>query len=521
MSNSRIPVTIKIKDALGELEVVDDQYRVVQRGFGSLRGKFEPGIYKVRARAVDAVQEQLFVVEPESGPVDIHLDALEFSSPLPLQQSAGEDALGQYLIAHNRIARPAMLPPGPGGLLLSLQLPASARTVTHLHLYDTADVHLMDIDEHLKREPRERVALLDLGIAPGNYLLCHQPPDDDPVVMPLTIVKGWKTCCFLRIARSGGRSQAADVDLRDRAILLAPLAETRFFQIPRMRMTEIVRHALAQGRRLPAAPQIKRMFKDTPTNPMLGLLLAHALLLEKKPPKALLAFAIDQLEQIFGASFPDVLALRMAQAEIQDKKFSLPSAGVTHPPLLLSSWDILARHPGFLRSNPTLRAVAPCIIRQGPWLAWEKTWTIERDRFLQALNTFSLNMEAMANVFHSFLTPAFDEAREVLDERTDGALEILLRLARNVPWRELVDRARTEANQHNAFAGLSSLQRTLVPTLQLISDRLEEGDEFSADDLEALCKGLRVPLPVLYDSLKGLAASFLRAGVEAFNQPDA
>lgn len=523
MSNSKTPVTIEIKDALGELEVVDGQYQVVQRGFGSLQARLDPGIYKVRAQAIDAVQEHLFVVDPESGPIDIHLGALEFSSPLSLQTSPDTAALDQDLIAHARISQPATLPSGPGGLLLSLQLPATAQPVTHLHVYDLADVHLVDIDEHLRHAPGESVALLDLSIAPGNYQLCHQPPDDDPVVMPLTIVKDWKTCCFLQTARSGGTSQAADrLDLSDRAVLLVPLAETPLSRVSQLRMTEIARHALAQGKRLPDTAQIAPLLEDTSTNPMLGLLLAHALLLKKKPPRVLLAIAIEHLEQVFGADFPDVLALRMALAELQGRKFPLPATAVKHPPLLLSSWNILARHPDFWRGDYALRAVAMRTIRQGVWLAWEKEHTgdMKIPRFIQVLNTIGLNLEALANRFNAYALQSWEEAQEALGGRTGRALELLLRLAMNVPWRELGERARTEAVQHDAFTRLSPLQRTLIPTLQLLAERLAEGEEFSAEDLEDLCKGLKVPLPVLYDSLKDLAHTFLQAGVEALNPPD-
>ena len=61
---------------------------------------------------------------------------------------------------------------------------------------------------------------------------------------------------------------------------------------------------------------------------------------------------------------------------------------------------------------------------------------------------------------------------------------------------------------------LTSLQRPLIPTLQLIAEQIEDGGEFTMEELEQLCQGLNIALPVLRESLNDLAITVARASME-------
>ena len=93
MSSSKTPVTIEVGGYHGELEVVDGRFRVVDSGFGRLQTELAPGIYKARARAGEVRVEELFVVEPEGGSVEVSLPLPEFASPAPL---AGTSTTHEY-----------------------------------------------------------------------------------------------------------------------------------------------------------------------------------------------------------------------------------------------------------------------------------------------------------------------------------------------------------------------------------------------------------------------------------------
>ena len=84
MSNSKTTVTVRIDDRQGELEIVDGSFRVINRGYGMLKADLKPGIYKARARAGNAQNEELFEVEPNAHPFEVPMDTLFFESPIPL-----------------------------------------------------------------------------------------------------------------------------------------------------------------------------------------------------------------------------------------------------------------------------------------------------------------------------------------------------------------------------------------------------------------------------------------------------
>ncbi|WP_152523734.1 hypothetical protein [Stutzerimonas stutzeri] len=534
-------MTVAIQDLQGELEIIDGNFQVVQRGFGSLQGEFVPGIYKARARAGDVLREELFAVEPGAELMDVALAALSFASPLPLQGTSTSHEYHQQALESASLGAPADLGLGTGGgLLLSLRDPSNAcmrqrdgkpaerdnyrRSFAGLRLCDRAGDLLLDLDQALKQEPDLGYALLNLELSPGNYMLCYEPSGAESVAMPLPVAPGWQTSMFLRVELPQGLAAPGSVDLIDRAVMMVPLGTAFFPGDHHFRLAEIARYALVQGRPVLERKQVEAMLHEKFHNPMLGLLVAHVLLLRKDPPPALLQLVIDNLTGMIGQASPDVIALRLALAELRGRNPSLPRSGVAFPPLLRVSWEILARYPKLLTSGSMMGAVASRLAPQGPWVAWKPQEQSEPTNarfvvgFLPNMPAFATSrLQRMVTGINSrklaggaFRTP---QTAKTGAEAVD-ALDILLQLARDVPWHGLTRSLRAAVTDGNLLDQLTSLQRTLIPTLQLIAEQIEDGDEFTLDELEQLCQGLNIAMPVLRESLNDLAKTVARAGVE-------
>lgn len=542
MSNSKTCVTVAIQDLQGELEIVDGNFQVVQRGFGSLQGDFEPGIYKARARAGDVLREELFAVEPGAEFMDVALASLDFASPLPLQGTSTSHEYHQQALESATAGAPADLGLGAGGgLLLSLRDPSDAcmrqrggasaerdnyrRSFAGLRLRNADGDLLLDFDLALKQEPDLGFALLNLDLSPGNYMLCYEPPGGEPVAMPMPVAPGWQTSVFLRVNLPQDLEAPGTVDLTDRAVMMSPLGTAFFPADHHFRLAEIARYALVQGRPVLDRKQVEEMLHEKFHNPMLGLLVAHVLLLRKAPPQALLRTVIGNLTGMIGQASPDVIALDLALSEIEGKKPSLPPSGLAFPPLLSASWEILARYPKLLAPGSKARAVASRLAPQGPWLAWKPQEQSEATvasvigagfsllslASMQGLVTGKVG-KMVSGIISKKLAGVAPNAPQTAKAEAADALDILLRLARDVPWHALTKSVRAAVTDDNMLDQLTSLQRTLIPTLQLIAEQIEEGDEFTVEELEHLCQGLNVALPVLRESLNDLAMAVVRAG---------
>jgi hypothetical protein len=85
------------------------------------------------------------------------------------------------------------------------------------------------------------------------------------------------------------------------------------------------------------------------------------------------------------------------------------------------------------------------------------------------------------------------------------ARDAIVMLAQNLPWETLFDNFRKEFEERDLMASLTNLQKSVLPTLQLIHEQLKDGGDFSIEEFEQLLEGLHVPLSVLFESLLDLA----------------
>jgi len=548
MSSSKTRVTVAIEDRQGELEIVDRDFRIVQRGFGILRGELEPGIYRARARAGDAHREELFAIEPGAASLDVTMKPLRFASPLPLQGTSTSHEYHQDALTVAIGSAPVDVGLGHGtSLLLSLRDPSDAcfrqrqssavvrdnyrRSFTGFRLRNTRGELLLDFDQTAKIETALGFAVLNLNLRPDNYLLSYERDTGEHLAMPVPCLSAWQTQVFINVEVPTELDRPGGPNMADRAVMMAPTGMPFHPNDQFFRLAEIARYALRQGRPILSREQVEAMLQEKFFNPVLGLLAAHVLLLKRQPPHELLQIVADNLAGVIGPEFPDVLALRIALAELDGAVPALPAQGLPFPPLLHASWEIVARHPQLLAPASFVRAVALRLVPQGPWLAWKPDDTAQPDSVMtvmQRLGGHHLPGKALRILGDSVRRIAFDADRPgeapsavqpagdmhpPVGDNATSTLAILLALAREFPWSAWFKRLKEEASERGLLEQFTSLQRSLLPTLQLIATQLDEGDDFTLDDLQQLRERLGVPLPILTESLQDMVQKALALGV--------
>lgn len=548
MSNSRISVTINIDGGQGELEIIDGAFRTIERGFGTLKTTLNPGIYKTRALVGEIQHEELFSVEPNANNVNIEIKAgqLKFASPVPLEGTSTSHEYHQGAMVRATSLEPRDVNLGHGCALLLFvrdpsednlkQLKSSSPEIqkNYRHsfvgyrLLDSEGKLLLNFDEISEYDPAWGYAISNIELAPGYYVLNYEPLNGKHVAMPIQLVQSWQTQISILVNFPKGLETSGQPNLPDRAIMMTPMG-VRFDPYNQLhRLTEIARYAFMDRRSIITSELINELPKIKLDNPVLELLYAHQLLMEKQPDLGLLKILVDRLAQMLGASFPDVLALRLALDYLNGIKPEIINEPL-FPPLLRASWRILAHYPELFPSDSLLCKAAAHLVSRGVWFAWKPI----ASRTVQNLASIlagvgalpstnalldlaqQLPLEAIANHLKAKVT-----TRNLQDDVSIAHSAIVM-LAQNIPWKTLFSRISIGLRERDLMAELTNLQKSLLPTLQLIHEQLKDGGDFSIEEFKQLLAGLHVPLPVLYESLMDLAtkAKKIRCVEVAIAQP--
>ncbi|AJF06244.1 hypothetical protein [Geoalkalibacter subterraneus] len=234
-----------------------------------------------------------------------------------------------------------------------------------------------------------------------------------------------------------------------------------------------------------------------------------------------------------------MVALRLRLDQLEKPQSSpLPGMSVSFPPLFKASWDILAQQAAhddaFFPPGSLCRDVADRIVDNGVWLAWKprrhdaKTviplkdaelqhnkWR-DRERILAALD-FDEDEGDAQQVLASIRKLATPVLREKLrqfiksvdyDKDTQSLEKIqnlVIRLARTLPWEDLMTKL-SELDEDQSFSEqLSSVQKTLIPNLLLLRQALQQGGELDLTQWSHVLDSLQVPRAVLLENLRDLA----------------
>ncbi|AZZ92284.1 hypothetical protein EUZ85_16735 [Hahella sp. KA22] len=521
MSNSKASVTVNIADRQGEIEVVDSAFQVVANGFGALTVALAPGLYKARAQAGGGRTESLFLVEPQAKTLTVPLNAIDFANPAPVQEGEDWTRRQQSALFDLVASEPEDVGLGwDGGLLLSLR---QDRVPDHdegrsadrlrivmdrLQLRDAMGNQLADFRRKEVHLPELGLFAVNLKLKAGYYLLGYQDEQGETVLTPFYVVTGWRSQIYFQLPDEGPFGYQ---DFSDRAMLMTPSGMgLPHYELRRyLRLTEIARYALLQGRQAITREEMNALLQDKFFNPLFGLFAAHLLLLSPRPNQDLLETVIHNTAGMIGIDNPDIQALRLALAGLKGES-PLASQGVSFPPMLSASWRALLDCPAMVVANPVLREVAARQVAQGPWLAWkleeEVGGRIESrpGGSLEILEIHAFQAFESESIFTKGYNFSTWELPDTTPASEEDVLQAIKDLACNNPWNEIIRAHKKAVREGQGGLHLTNLQFSLLPMLQLIKEQLEEGDDFTVEEFRLMMSGLHVPLVVAAEALQDL-----------------
>lgn len=561
MSNSKIPVTVEVADQASTVEVLDGSFRVIAQGFGRLKTELPPGVFKARSQVGAAVQEKLFAVEEGGGPQFVGLAPVAFASPAPLQDTTTSHEYHQAAVyeASSNLVPPLQVGSG-SSLLLSIRdpsdtpfrqtqksLPAYASAYQGFSLCRADGSELVNYDQAARRDIGNGFVVSKAELDPGNYILKVARHGFEPLGLPAITVPGWSTQIYLMIEAGGCGYRPA---LAGAALMMLPCGQNfqpadRFF-----RLTEVARQALQRGKNILDHNLLNDLLSSKFGNPYLGLFSAHLLLLEAAPPIPLLRTVVDNLTGLLGADFPDVIALRHRLHQLAPDSGLAPPGALEFPPLLRASWEIAAElavdDEAIFPPGSVSRQISDRLCDNGIWMAWRprppqaavsQSWrpladdelqvkqVRDRQRIFAAFDQVAkaLDSEPGQNLLQSVRQFAKPVVREKLRQFISSAAssesagvdqlrELVVRLAKNYAWEELVEKL-SELDRDGVISSrLSTTQKALIPALLMFRQQLQTGGKQAVGNWRSFIDALKLPRGVLLANLGDLAR--LAAGLE-------
>jgi hypothetical protein len=215
-------------------------------------------------------------------------------------------------------------------------------------------------------------------VAPGGYGLRTQRNGAE-VEQSVWVASGWQTLVFLPMTPSG-------VSPSRGSIVMVPLDETwnPLLTQPAGQASELALWGLRESRSVVPPNLLDLLLHGKFDDPMLGLLGAHSLLLERHIDFTRFDVVIDNCSGLLPGS-PDVAALRAMGEEARRRSASEPSGlalptpvpptPVTWPPMLIAGYTALVRldvETGgvVLARGSRAHAVAERLSTSGVWTVW-------------------------------------------------------------------------------------------------------------------------------------------------------
>jgi hypothetical protein len=189
---------------------------------------------------------------------------------------------------------------------------------------------------------------------------------------------------------------------------------------------ELALWGLREGRSVAPPEDVTLLLNAKFKNPMVGIIGAHALLLEPELDFPRLDLVLGNLDGLVP-EHPDVTALwRLVQEQADmrglDHATPHPQTATTWPPMLAASFAALIRldahHPGAIARGSGAELVAPVLLDQGVWTTWRRAETL--------LRATSYHDDPAVRRVSSYLADVAELADGVPDRRSTEPAQISL-----------------------------------------------------------------------------------------------
>jgi hypothetical protein len=385
MSSSK-KARVELSSRLGgvEFSLVNSNFEQVAQGTGNLDARVDPGIYQLEVRAGPRSETNLIVLEPGARHQDLDI-TLEFPSAAPLNGTTTSHEYQQdAAVAESaKLERTRGSRPGLVVVVRNVkgteELPFNATTTRSLSLLDG---NLRPVSNFRSRSWRRNDdqgwATWSGPLDPGGHILRvrHGKNETGTAVtidQSVWVNPGWQTLLFIPTSTTGPTPAAASIHMSRGPWDPGSYADS----LESSSALELALWGLRQGRPVVQTDLLDLLLGSKFENPMLGIVGAHALLLEPTPD-------LDRFDTVLGnlralvPEHPDVAALSWlgaeAHATASGSPASYPVISVAWPPTLAASYAALirldARAKGGVKPDSVAERIAANLVVQSVWTSW-------------------------------------------------------------------------------------------------------------------------------------------------------
>lgn len=348
-----------------QITVTDEALREVAHGMGTIETTLPPGIYRIEQRFAGVVASRFAEVGPTA--FTEYLPLPRVPAPAPVERTATTHAA--HRDAALRWSREATHRRGEPTLMVLLRNLRRGWPLDPYALQITAEsgAAVDGGEDGWQVDPQQGWTAWSGRLAPGGYRLRLRRPAGEglPLAQALWVSEGWTTLVFVGNGPHGPRPQHASVEMTPAGTGWCPADEG--LNLAR----EAALSGLRQGIDLISDQQLLPMLDSGRIDPFLGIVGAHAMLLDRTPDLARLDEVVRRLTP-HVPGHPDVAALRTL--------IDGPPAQVASPPMLAASCQLLIRadgaDPGVIKDGSVAENVAEHLVGRGVWTTW-----LEEDRW--------------------------------------------------------------------------------------------------------------------------------------------
>jgi hypothetical protein len=372
-----------------EITLFDRNFAAVAQAVGVLDVKVAPGLYELQYKAGRSVQEQTVRVPAGTAEFSVPVPQLStHTTAVPLRTTDDGRKLTRWV---SDVSHKVHAAPGQGSelfilsRLLGKEDPATHAGIFDLQVKDSNGQVVADFGKNATwYEEGAAARAYTIAVAPGTYVLSAAAGSLGRLEQTVHAAAGWQTQVLLTPTEYGAE-RVKGADLRKGAVLMSlhgrgcnvdasavdwvEAAKVALFARTPAAPVDALRRAVDDARSVPQsdAASVNELLAAKFTNPMLGILGGHLLLLQKKVDLGLLKEVVQNLERLVPGH-PDVQALRYAAGWQGDATFPMP-------PMLRSSWQLIIdesiEHPEIIPMDSYSARIATRTWGGGAWLVWK------------------------------------------------------------------------------------------------------------------------------------------------------
>jgi hypothetical protein len=359
-----------------QITVYDGRGEIRYEALGSVQTQLPKGLYTVRMERSGEMVEQ--VIRHETG-TDTQIDEPLRQSSVPVFDTATTHEYYAYTSMDwsKKDTRP---PLGMPELGTESRVFIFLRTISSEHYHGenlAEDLYLLDLNGQVlsdfgpgevEHNQRDGWLTLSAEAQPGSYLLRYDR--SQPREMPLYVFRNVNSQVFITY-HHGLRFETASI--------LLPYTSRSFEPDDRhAAAADAALAGLQRGENVLPREMMSDLLAGKFENPMLGLLGAHFLLLQREANPNTVQIVLGNLGSLIGDA-PDVQALKLGANARFGMDYQVPP--FDQPPMLRAGLELVLRHssddPALVPTGSLFERIAARYYVDSPWSSWEPVIRIE------------------------------------------------------------------------------------------------------------------------------------------------